>query len=451
MPKEPEPEVLDESPIEDEEESEETPEEDLTEEPEDPKEVARAMLLAGEDPNKVAKETGLPRRVIWGIKGALAKSRKIKTKKQKKREQQIEQEEEEPPEEEEEEYGEAPFRREKTAEQLIVEICEKYGVKARATKIIADRSRRVPGGVLHPSDFERLLMDLDSGIKKRRRAELVVEEYELALRQQRELEREGYGDDYYPRRESYSRRASYYPERSERQRYPERYERESYPQYDPYGRRLPERESEPSGVSYEDFESFKGDLLETLRKEKEEDKIDKLFNTITKQNEELTKFSMELKNLKENPPAVKEAPKGESEYEKSLKHTIERQDKKHEELIDLIKTERSESKSDLENLRKANKENIEELRKFYKEKIEEVKEEAEERAKLKTRTEGYTQDEIRLLAETSERLADVAEKRRPLKELATILREGTPQQPPERERVGGKSNIAKLVGPEFQE
>ena len=449
---EPEPEVLEETPIED----GETQSEEPISPPKNPKATAKAMLKAGKDPDEIAEATSLSIRVIWGLKGAMERATK-----KRKREEQARMKEDLPSEEdyedEDEESSEEgdegePFRRGKKPSQIISEILKKYRVPKRAIDIITDRCERVPNKTLHPSDLERLLLGLRTKLKPSE-AIFVSEEYDLALRQQRQEE-----EDLQTRRPYYDRggtirpprRGMYYQEEERRERYPEsRHEREEYPQYDSYGRRVPERESESNAVSFEDFESFKEDMLETLRKEKEQDKFDKLFETIAKQKEETTKLTMELKNIKENPPTAVVADKGESDHEKSLKHTIDRQDKKLEEWVSVIREERKEHKADLESQRKERKDDIEELRKFYKEKVEEVKEEGEKRYKEKKTADGYSDDAIRLAADGLERVATLAAGRKPVEKILKVLAEGS-EKAPTRERAG-KSKIAELVGPEYQE
>ncbi|MBU1067576.1 hypothetical protein KKE60_07290, partial [Patescibacteria group bacterium] len=167
--------------------------------------VARAMILEGVSVKEIAKETGLSKKAIWGIKGAMARDGMIKkkeeppSKRKKIKEEAVSIEDEEDGEEEnEDEEEDLPFRRPESASALIKDICQKYGVAKRTIRIIADRCDRV--GVLHPADLERLLLDLKTGLKGRE-AVLIAEEYDMALRTQAEEQeqrqsRRSYGAGY---------------------------------------------------------------------------------------------------------------------------------------------------------------------------------------------------------------------------------------------------------------
>ena len=154
-------------------------------------------------------------------------------------------------------------------------------------------------------------------------------------------------------------------------------------------------------------------------------------------------LATELRNLKDNPPAVQ--PQGESDYEKMLKHTIERQDESMKGLIDRSDKDRSETKTDLK-----------EQREYYEGLIDKqdarFKEDMDKRGTPHD-TSGYKDDSIRLAAEGFHEIADVLRSRgspfRIVAEVVTpILSETGP--PPRRER-GRPASVADLVGPDYVE
>lgn len=397
------------------------------EEAEDPKDVARAMLLDGVNNEEVAKMTGLSLRSIWGLKGALARSGKI----MKREEIEIK-----------EITGvtgrgeEGPFRREKSAPALIVEICKKYGVKDRAMRIVADRCQRVPGGVLHPSDFERLLMDLDSGLKKRE-AMLIAEEYDLALQRER-AEREEGRRGYYAGGRGSERGRSYYSEEGDYYRRP-RYEPSYEPRYDGYGRRNSPEHGRPEVTKF-DFETFERRILDGVRKEKEEDRIDRLTENIRSISEDIATLATELKNIKDHPTAPQ--PQGESDYERTLKHTIERQDKRIDETMNELKEQGKEYRG-----------LIREIREDHRGEVKGLEEKVSRAERGSRSAEGYQDDALRFADRGMSRLADVIEKKEPIKiliEKGGELLSGEERRPPERERVG-ESEIARKIPEEYLE
>jgi len=143
----------------------------------DPKEIARTMLIEGYDRedmfDEIKEVTGLSKSKIFKIKMALAISGEIPTKAEQRRR-------ERPGQEEtvlEEQEG-VPFSRSQPSHVLIESILTQFGVKERAKDIIISRCKRAGG--MHPSELERALMDLDSGVKLNE-VHYITEEYYLAL------------------------------------------------------------------------------------------------------------------------------------------------------------------------------------------------------------------------------------------------------------------------------
>ena len=149
-------------------------------------EIARAMLIDGYDREDILDEikevTGLSKSKIFKIKMALAISGEIPTKAELRRR-------ERPGHEEpflEEPEG-VPFSRSQPSHVLIEGILAQFGIKERAKEVIISRCKRAGG--MHPSELERALMDLDSGVNLNE-ARFVTEEYYLALQAEKEATRQ---------------------------------------------------------------------------------------------------------------------------------------------------------------------------------------------------------------------------------------------------------------------
>ncbi len=419
------------------EENKETPEpveEPSPEPPEDPKDIARAMLIAGKTDEEVAEETGLGIRSVWGVKGALARSGHIPTRAELAK---TKREKPGPAEEEFREEGEGvPFRRSRPANVLIESILNQFGVKERARDLIVSRAKRAGG--MHPTELERALMDLDTGLKKRE-VTYITEEYYLALQQEEDVSRDLESRSY-PMRRGEQRRSGTYPAKYDERGYtPGGRERD----YD-YGRRPWDRSRGGYGEEQLTMRGLRDildrrerDLEDRMRRSTLEDKMGSI-------GEDISVLATELRNLKDNPP-VQPASTGPGDYEKSLEHTIERQDKRQEELMTLIKEERSEAKVDMKEIRDTYDRRFDDQEKRFKEDLD--------KRGTPHDTSGYRDDSVRLAAEGLHEVADVMRSRgSPIR----IFIEGLPsilgggERPPIRER-GHPSSVADLVGPEFVE
>lgn len=410
-----------------------------SEKPEDPKDIARAMLMAGKPDEEVAEETGLKLRSVWGIKGGLTKSGHIPTRAERQR-----LERREPGPEESKFYGEEegdriPFRRLAPPHVLVERVLKKFGVKDRSRDIIVDRCRTAGG--MHPSELEKALRSLDTGLSKVSEINFIVEDYYLSLQAETDKSREfsegrgsypirrgetGYSSGRYPLREDQpdtSRQWGY--DKSLYGRPEDRYDR---------GREGTLTRRELTDI----LERERRNWEEQARREREQETLGQL-------REDIGVMATELRNIKEHPPTAPPAPQGPSDYEKALEHTIERQDRRQDELMTLVKEERSEAKDDMK-----------EIRENYGGRVKELQEDlkaAERRASSRSTTEGYKADEMRLVADGVNRFADIFESRgSPVR----IIVEGLPkwfgegERPPQRER-GQPASVADLVGPEYVE
>ncbi len=409
-------------------------EEPSPEPPEEPKDIARAMLIAGKTDEEVAEETGLGIRSVWGMKGALARSGHIPTRAELAK---TKREKPGPAEEEfQDEREGVPFRRSRPANVLIESILNQFGVKERARDLIVSRAKRAGG--MHPTELERALMDLDTGLKKRE-VTYITEEYYLALQQEEDVTRDLESRSY-PLRRGDQRRSGTYPTRySERSYTAGGYERDH-----DYGRRPWDRQRGGYGEEQltmrsitDMFERRERDFEARMRRSTLEDKMGSI-------GEDISVLATELRNLKENPP-VQSAPTGPGEYEKSLEHTIERQDKRQEELMTLIKEERSEAKEDMKEIRDIYDKRFDDQKTRFKEDLD--------KRSTPHDTSDYKDDSVRLAAEGLHEVADVMRSRgSPVR----IFIEGLPlilgggESPPQRER-GKPSSVADLVGPDYVE
>ncbi|MFB0543220.1 MAG: hypothetical protein ACETVR_00415 [Candidatus Bathyarchaeia archaeon] len=428
-------------------EDRERPREQGKEEEEDPKSVARAMLIDGYERDDIVEEiqdvTGLPKRTIWAMKGALARSGDIPTKSQLRR---MEREKPGPEAQKfQEEVEGVPFRRPRPPHVLIEGILTQFGVKERAKEIIISRCKRAGG--MHPSELERSLMDLDTGVN-RKEASYVTEEYYLALQAEEDAAREVEGRTWPMRRRESGYGGTYggrYPEGGQPTDagYDRGFERRSWGSYD-RGREEPLTMRGLLDI----LERRERDLEDRMRRSTLEDKMSSI-------SEDIGVLATELRNLKENPPTAP-VPQGSSDYERSLQHTIDRQDKRHEEMMDILKTERSESKEDMRDFRETSKADMKELRDIYEKRIEDQEKTFKEELDKKGTphdTTGYKEDAMRLTAEGLHEVADVMRARgSPFR----IMVEGLPRflkeegRPPLRER-GRPASVADLVGPEYVE
>jgi len=359
---------------------------------------------------------------------------------------------EEKAEEEEEEERRPPFRRIKTAKELIEEICDKYQVKERAKRIIADWCDRVPGGVLHPAHFEKLLLDLDSGVSKKE-ATLLAEEYEFALQKAQAEARElGISRPYYytPTYDisGYEGRTFYsplvYPPYETRTawdfygrtvtptppsgpRYPSA-RPPSYGYYPPPSERLTREDIERI------FEERVSKLLEEKRRRDEIESIKEQVANVPKIVEEtVSKFVPQL------PPNIVTADQLKEILDKKA---IEAQLEAQKEQTKMFKELYDKAIDELKATRQE----------WAKERQEILKRVEESRKPVQISTQGYQRDEVRLLADALQ----VFGQKSPVKDLGGIFIQfmGKEKQPltvtKPKEKIG-ESKITDLLPKEYVE
>jgi len=351
----------------------------------------------------------------------------------------------EPEEAEEEEElegrGRVPFRRPRPAYMILRQILEEFGVKPEARRIIIGRCKRI--GELHPSEVERMLLDLDSGLK-RKEASYVAEEYYYALQSEREEAEETYGRTVYPRtwgEEGYST-TTYGWSRS-------RTSTSFLPPAREYGARRP---WEPQrGFLTEDR------LLEILeerdRRFEERLRQQKIEDTLTNLMKQVISLSNEIKNIKENPPSAippnvvtrEELEKQRADaYVKMLERQIETMEKTLEKYEELIR-----------NTEEKYREELKELQKTYREELKDLREKYEKARESARSIQSYRDDTIRFTADVTKEIADVLKDKEPVKTITQTLvklaekGETSTAQPP-KEKVG-EQTITEQLPPELIE
>ena len=410
--------------------------EDSSEAYEESKDVARGMLLEGIPFKEVAEETGLGIKSVYGIKGGLVKAGYLPTTAEQKRTERKKPGSEEQAFLEEEEGGNIPFRRPVPHHVLVERTLRKFGVKDRTKDIIVDRCKTA--GSMHPSEFEGALLKLDTGLK-RSETNFMVEDYYLALQAEHEKEREFSDGRSWPMQRGESRRgegfSTGYGGRGSQPSGGRDYDLGGRP----WDRQRGRYGEEPLTTRHltDILERERRSWEEQARKEREQETLGQL-------REDIGVMATELRNIKENPP-VQPTPQGPSDYERTLEHTIDRQDKRQEELMTLVKEERSETKVDMK-----------ELRDTYGGRVEKLQEDlkaSERRANSRRTTEGYKSDEMRFAADGFNSLVEaVRERGSPVRivfeNLPTLL--GDAGAPPQRDR-GRPASVADLVGSEYVE
>lgn len=342
------------------------------------------------------------------------------------------------PEWEEEEGGKIPFRRPRPPHVILESILEEFGVKSPAIKIIVTRCERL--GELHPTEVQRMLLDLDSGLKSRE-ASYVADEYYFALQKEHEVEEYG-GRTVYPKFGGEGEYGTAYG-----------WGRREYggTQYTPSTSLYPKRSwEEPSGAGtlteqrlMEILERRDRDFQERFRREKMED-------TLTELMKQVINLSNEIKNLKENPPSSipsdvvtkADLEKREADsYMRMLERQVDTLEKAVDKYENLIKESEEKHRTQLK-----------EIQQGYKDDLKELRRELDEARKHSERTsEGYKEDAYRFAAEGMHRVADILEKKEPIKiavETWKTTQEG--QKIPPKEKVG-EEEITSQIPEEYLE
>ena len=350
---------------------------------------------------------------------------------------------EEEEEEEWEERGRVPFRRPRPAWAILKQILDEFGVKPAAKKIIVTRCKRI--GELHPTEVQRMLMDLDSGLNHKE-AGYVADEYYFALQSEQQETEEYEGMTTYPRWERgggyggatygwnrYERTSTGYP----------------IPPRTYTGRRPWEQ---PSGVLTEDR------LMEILaqrdREFEERLRQRRLEDNLTQLMKQVINLSNEIKNIKENPPAAVPpdvVTKADLEKQRadSYMKMLERQVEMLEKAVEKYESALKEAEARHEKI-------LDKVESRYREEIKEMQKKLEDLMRRSVRTtEGYKDDSVRLAAEALNRAADILERKEPVKVIVEGMgrlateEQGQTTQPP-KEKVG-EQTITEQLPPELIE
>lgn len=420
---------------------------------EDPKKVARTMLTEGYDQegivDDIVAETGLTQRVVWALKGALAKSGAIPTKKEMEERERKKRDiakfggddDDDQVDEQEGERG-VPFRRPRPPYLLLRQVLEEFGVKDRAIDIIVTRCRRQ--GEMHPTEVQQHLSRIESGIKKSE-ADYIADEYYFALQHEDEQAAEygGGGVSSYPRRGG--------SESSDRT-------------YSGYGARRPTAGGDYSSPtssrrpgsprpwdSQSDGALSETKLLDILdRRDRDRDQRDRertLERDVSDMGKTMVELMQELKHIKENPPTSVPADMVTMDQLKSQQ--ADSYQKAMELQLDTMKNDRKELLDALKDTQKESKETVKEIRDFYSEKIDKMEDKLEDAKRHGTRsTDGYKDDNVRLAADAMDRAGRIIESKEPIKVIIEGLgrmAEGPPTTPArERERVGTETITAAI-------
>ncbi len=425
---------------------------------EDPKKVARTMLTEGYDQEGIVDEiveaTGLNQRVVWALKGALAKSGAIPTKKEIEERQRKKRDivkfgdvDDEEPDEEARERG-VPFRRPRPPYLLLRQVLEEFAVKERAIDIIVTRCRRQ--GEMHPTEVQQHLSRIESGIKKSE-ADYIADEYYFALQHEDEQAAEfgGGGVGSYPRRGG----------------------SESSSTYSGYGaRRTTRGQEDPSSVSsrrpgsqrpwdaqQQDGPLSEAKLLDLLdRRDRDRDQRDRertVEKDVSEMGKTMVELMQEIRHMKENPPSSVPADMVTLDQLKSQQ--ADSYQKAMELQLETMKDDRKELLVALKDTQTENKETVKEIRDFYSEKIERMENKLEDAKRNTPRsTDGYKDDNVRLAADAMDRAGSIIERKEPIKVIIEGLgrmAEGPPARPaPERERIG-EETITEAIPEEYLE
>ncbi|MBA7607198.1 hypothetical protein ES703_14356 [subsurface metagenome] len=439
--------------------------EEPKDEGEDPKEIARAMFIEGYDRpdiiDEIVETTGLDKRVIWALKGALAKSKAIPTKKEieerqiKAREKEKFSDEVEVDDTDEREGG-VPFRRPRPAYLILRTVLQEFGVKDRAIEIITTRCRRQ--GEMHPTEVQQHLSKIESGIK-RSEADYIADEYFFALQHEQEKAEDYEGGrggvgSYPSRRPADSGYSSPRGHGSSPSREREDY---SYPKRQSSGGRPWERGG--GGGQAPMTEERLTEMLDRRDHEFEERlRRTRLEDNVSDMGKQMVKMTEELIHLRDNPPSTipadmitaedLKAMKADS-YQQALELQLTTMKDDRKELMDVLKDERKDSK-----------ERDKDLREFYDKKISKMEDKLESSKRDRpTSTDGYKDDNVRLAAQGLEAVASVVDKKEPVKViiegLGRMAQAGQPQPQTEplqnRPKPEGEEEITSLIPSEYLE
>jgi len=318
-----------------------------------------------------------------------------------------------------------PFRRPKSAAQILRELCTYHGLKEDFIEYVVRKAESKRGG-LHPMELRQMLQDLESGIKTKRQAEYIVNDYMELLFAEKEKARQMGVPMVYPvgPYEEETGRSFYptYPETTEYQRT----QLPSYPSLPSYG-------SYPPGGQVLTPVQIQRMIHEAIMEDREKRKIEELSEKIVKLEsgigsiieEKLEKLLSPQSGVPENVVTTED-----------LQRVLETEALKAQVAAEKVRSEMSEKLH--EKTLKALEENIDRMMKETEERIKRI----EESRRIAT-PDSFKTDEGRLLAEGIQELGSVIRDRRPLEEGGKILVQIL--KPEVAEIPSGKSKISKKV------
>lgn len=338
-----------------------------------------------------------------------------------------------------EEEGISLFERPKSPHQILKEVLEEYGVNPRFIEMVVKRSRNTGG--IHPSDLQYLLRHMRiSGVKDDETAAWIAADYGDRLKAEQEKARRTGERIFYP----LTRPTITSP--------PPRFDYGDYG----YGRGYPEygRPREPwetpemyrmrryreafagQALTKEDVAEIVKGILEEERKREEEKKI---WEALQKQKEYVDSKFEELKNL------LIQQSQSASPPDVATKE-------------DIIKAIREKDTSDyikyLEARQKDLMEQLKEERRFWKERLEELREKLE-KPQVVYKPGEYSDDTLKFAAEGLHRLADIVERRQPLRVvidgIPKLLYPPVQEKPKLEETKESKTGIFEFLEKEFVE
>ena len=347
--------------------------------------------------------------------------------------------------------GVVPFRRPRPAHVILSQILDEFGVKQAAKRIMVTRCRRV--GELHPTDVQRMLMDLDSGLNPKE-AGYVADEYYYAVQNERRAaaeaaERPGtymWGGGEKDQYGGYGRYGGEYSRPAPLSPY-------SYPSGygSGYGDSQRRQAWGQQGVLTEDrlmqiLEERDRQFQDAMRRQRVEDSLSELMKQVID-------LANEVKQLKENPPTAVPpdvVTRAELEKERSDAYMkmLERQVAALEKAVERYESALKEAEDRHEKI-------LDKVEAKHREEVKELRDKLEDTMRSSRAVEGYKDDSVRLAAEALNRAADILEKKEPVRavsESLARLAEGEPEKPPQfpKEKVG-EETITEQIPEEYLE
>jgi len=336
----------------------------------------------------------------------------------------------------EEGRAEPLFRTPTPAHVLLKKILQEYKVKPHVVERIVARCERM--GVMDPNELGRMLMDMASGIKESE-ASYVVEEYDIALKNEEQRTR-----DIESRRTVYpTRRSSDY--------------RPSTSSYSPRSTSEGSRFFESGKTSFTAEEVMR--MMDERDREAERRRQDQEREREARDNHEILRdLQEEIRDLRENPPVIDDpdvltrkdlAEAQNATLVEALKMQLENARSDAQRARDEMKEMMREHREDMKEFRDTSTKQIEKLQ-------TEVKDE-QKRALSRPPTEGFQGDEARLAADGLHQIADVMKSRGSLTEnlakiipqLEKLTRGAQAPGAGSRPEDTGEPSVADLMDPKF--